>query len=111
MKLNTVVCKPNLDDDMTKLVLELMPERWKIFEVLPVEGQNDGDVEELLLDNGEFQSWVDRHSFVEDYGIQFVPESNELMRGYMPCLMRLEDSIQMQEEVMSMAPQFWTWGY
>ena len=81
MKLNTVVCKPNLDDDMTKLVLELMPERWKIFEVLPVEGQNDGDVEELLLDNGEFQSWVDRHSFVEDYGIQFVPESNELMRG------------------------------
>ena len=81
MKLNTVVCKPNLDDDMTKLVLELMPERWKIFEVLPVEGQNDGDVEELLLDSGEFQSWVDRHSFVEDYGIQFVPESNELMRG------------------------------
>ena len=89
MKLNTVVCKPNLDDDMTKLVLELMPERWKIFEVLPVEGQNDGDVEELLLDNGEFQSWVDRHSFVEDYGIQFVPESNELMRGSYH-VMRLE---------------------
>ena len=81
MKLNTVVCKSNLNDDMTELVLELMPERWKIFEVLPVEGQNDGDVEELLLDKGEFQSWVDRHSFVGDYGVQFVPESNDLMRG------------------------------
>ena len=81
MKLNTVVCKPNLSDDMTELVLKLRPERWKIFEVLPVEGQNDGDVDDLLLDDGEFQTWVDRHSWVADEGIQFVPESNELMRG------------------------------
>ena len=81
MKLNTVVCKPNLDDDMSELVLKLRPERWKIFEVLPVEGQNDGDVDDLLLDEGEFQSWVDRHAWIADEGIQFVPESNELMRG------------------------------
>ena len=81
MKLNTVVCKPNLDDDMTELVLDLKPERWKIFEVLPVDGQNDGDVDELLLDDGEFQTWVDRHASVAESGIQFVPESNDLMRG------------------------------
>lgn len=81
MKLNTVVCKPNLDDDMTELVLKLRPERWKIFEVLPVEGQNDGDVDDLLIDEGEFQTWVDRHAWIADEGIQFVPESNELMRG------------------------------
>ncbi|MEE2759316.1 MAG: viperin family antiviral radical SAM protein [Candidatus Thermoplasmatota archaeon] len=81
MKLNTVVCKPNLDDDMMELVLKLRPERWKIFEVLPVDGQNDGDVDDLLLDEGEFQTWVDRHASIADEGIQFVPESNELMRG------------------------------
>lgn len=81
MKLNTVVCKPNLDDDMTALVLELKPERWKIFEVLPVEGQNDGDVDELLLVTGEFETWIERHAWVADEGIQFVPESNDLMRG------------------------------
>ena len=81
MKLNTVVCKPNLQDDMTALALELRPERWKIFEVLPVEGQNDGDVDDLLLEDGEFQKWVERHAWVADEGIQFVPESNELMRG------------------------------
>ncbi len=81
MKLNTVVCKSNLDDDMTDLVLKLRPERWKIFEVLPVEGQNDGDVDDLLLAEGEFQTWVDRHAWVANEGIQFVPESNELMRG------------------------------
>jgi len=81
MKLNTVVCKPNLDDDMTALVLELKPERWKIFEVLPVEGQNDGEVDELLLVTGEFETWIERHAWVADEGIQFVPESNDLMRG------------------------------
>ena len=81
MKLNTVVCKPNLDDDMTALVLELKPERWKIFEVLPVEGQNDGDVDELLLGTGEFETWTERHAWVANHGIQFVPESNDLMRG------------------------------
>ena len=81
MKLNTVVCQANLHDDMADLVLELRPERWKIFEVLPVRGQNDGDIEPLLLANGEFQTWVDRHAHVAEYGIQFVPESNDLMRG------------------------------
>ena len=81
MKLNTVVCKANLEDDMSELVMELRPERWKIFEVLPVEGQNDGDVDDILLEEGEFNSWVERHKWVADEGIQFVPESNELMRG------------------------------
>jgi radical S-adenosyl methionine domain-containing protein 2 len=81
MKLNTVVCRANLEDDMSALVMELKPERWKIFEVLPVEGQNDGDVDDMLLEENEFNSWVKRHKWVADEGIQFVPESNELMRG------------------------------
>jgi radical S-adenosyl methionine domain-containing protein 2 len=81
MKLNTVVCRANLEDDMSALVMELKPERWKIFEVLPVEGQNDGDVDDMLLEENEFNSWVKRHKWVADEGIQFGPESNELMRG------------------------------
>jgi radical S-adenosyl methionine domain-containing protein 2 len=76
-----VVCRANLEDDMSALVMELKPERWKIFEVLPVEGQNDGDVDDMLLEENEFNSWVKRHKWVADEGIQFVPESNELMRG------------------------------
>ncbi len=81
MKLNTVVCKSNLDDDMSDLVLQLKPERWKIFEVLPVDGQNDGDVDELLLEKGEFESWLNRHSWVSNVGIPFISESNDEMRG------------------------------
>lgn len=81
MKLNTVVCRHNVNDDMSELVSELRPERWKIFQVLPVEGQNDDDIDDLLISSNEFQTWVERHSHIEEIGIQFVPESNDLMRG------------------------------
>ena len=81
MKLNTVVCSHNLDDDMTSLVRELMPERWKIFQVLEVKGQNDDEIEDLLVTQQAFNNWIERHRIVSEEGIQFVPESNDLMRG------------------------------
>ena len=81
MKLNTVVNAMNVDDDMTELVLKLRPDRWKIFQVLPVDGQNDGLVDPLLISGAEFDAWITRHHEVVQAGIDFVPESNELMRG------------------------------
>ena len=81
MKLNTVVCKANLDNNMTETVLQLMPERWKAFQVLPIDGQNDGRVEDLLISEDEFSEWVERHKGVSNEGINFIPETNELMTG------------------------------
>jgi radical S-adenosyl methionine domain-containing protein 2 len=81
MKLNTVVCKQNVHDDMSKLVSELMPERWKIFQVLPVTGQNDLSVDELLISEEEFSIWVKRHRDKIDSSIDLVAESNDLMTG------------------------------
>ena len=81
MKLNTVVNAMNLDDDMSELVLKLRPDRWKIFQVLPVDGQNDGLVDPLLINEVEFGSWLERHQHVAQAGIDFVPESNNLMRA------------------------------
>ena len=81
MKLNTVVCKQNIDDDMSKLVSELMPERWKIFQVLPVNGQNDLSVNELLITEEQFSNWLQRHRGKIDSSIDLVAESNDLMTG------------------------------
>jgi len=80
MKLNTVVCRTNLDDDMCELVLGLQPDRWKVFQVLPVEGQNDGDVDSLLITHEEFMQWVKRHTDPVK-GLEPVHESNDVMRG------------------------------
>ena len=50
--------------------------------MLPIEGQNSGRVEPLLLTEDEFQAWVARHrAAVEQGGVTMVTESNELMRG------------------------------
>ena len=45
IKLNTVVTSANAHDDMTKIVKKINPTRWKIFQVLKIEGENDGHVE------------------------------------------------------------------
>ena len=41
IKVNTVVTRSNLKEDLTGFILEACPERWKLLQVLPVKGQND----------------------------------------------------------------------
>ena len=76
LKLNTVVTSHNVDDDMSALVTSLSPHRWKVFQVLRVEGENDDTWDDLVVPDKAFTSWVDRHSHLEP-----VVESNDLMRG------------------------------
>lgn len=81
MKLNTVVTRHNQDDDMRALVIRLKPERWKAFQVLPVAGQNDAKIDDLLISRENFRRWVNRHEEVRDHEISFIAEDNDLMRG------------------------------
>lgn len=81
LKMNTVVTAANWDEDLAPLVLDLRPERWKVFQALPVAGQNDGSIDDLLVTDEQFNSFVARHQQIESAGIRLVPESNELMTG------------------------------
>lgn len=47
LKINTVVSASNMNEDMTELINYAKPARWKIFQVLPIKGQNDANVERL----------------------------------------------------------------
>ena len=42
IKLNTVVTRVNMNDDMLAVAEQIQPDRWKVFKVLPIEGQNNG---------------------------------------------------------------------
>lgn len=66
---------------MTSLVLALRPERWKVLQALPIAGQNDGRIDDLLITREQFDRFVARHREVETAGIHLVPESNDLMTG------------------------------
>lgn len=81
LKVNTVVTSLNVGEDMSSLIAALRPERWKILQVLPIEGQNDGKVEPLLCTPGDFEAFVERHRGLEAKDITLVPEDNYAIRG------------------------------
>ncbi len=81
LKVNTVVTRQNLHDDMRGLIRKLRPARWKVFQVLPVTGQNDGLVEPLLVTRQEFEGWVERHRELDAEGIGPVAEDNRDLTG------------------------------
>ena len=82
IKLNTVVTSANVHDDMTAVVKEINPTRWKIFQVLKIDGENDGRVEALLVSESSFDEYIDRHmESLSSTSIQVVPENNDAMLG------------------------------
>ena len=81
LKINTVVTRSNYNEDLAGFIARARPERWKLLQVLPVRGQNDGLVENLVITGEEFAQYVSRNRYVESVGIVVVPESNDLMTG------------------------------
>lgn len=84
-KLNTVVCSHNWMEDMRATIAELAPFRWKVFQVLLVEGENENlpveakgriaHARDFLISDEQFEAFCVRHKHLEC----FVPESNLLM--------------------------------
>lgn len=81
LKLNTVVHRLNQDEDFNAFVRELRPSRWKLFQVLPVDGQNHERFAEFELERASFDGFVDRHRGLAAEGVVLVSEANEDMRG------------------------------
>lgn len=81
VKLNTVVTRLNYKEDMSAFVRRVRPHRWKVLQVLPVKGQNDGIVDELLISTKQFEEFVGQHKSLQTAGFQLVAETNDLMRG------------------------------
>ena len=86
-KLNTVVCDLNWQEDMSSTIQDLQPFRWKVFQVLFVEDENDAstsdtilderkrDARALLISQEQFEVFCGKHRHLD----AFVPEPNDLM--------------------------------
>lgn len=79
LKINTVVTKLNLHEDMRPLIRSINPDRWKVFQVMKREGENHNTVERLLISQDEFERYVKRNDMVLENGSTPKFESNELM--------------------------------
>lgn len=80
LKVNTVVTRLNFSEDMRPLIAQLHPLRWKVFQMLVVEGQNDSYSEALMPTAREFEAF--RHvneRLLLDSGLPPTFESGEEM--------------------------------
>jgi radical S-adenosyl methionine domain-containing protein 2 len=76
LKLNTVVTKKSLTDDWTDFIRKNGVERWKVFKVLKIEGENDDSFDELEVTDAEFEEFKARHAEVAEV---MVTENNDEM--------------------------------
>ena len=79
LKINTVVTSVTWQDDLTSFIRAAKPERWKLLQALPIEGQNDAHIADFKIATRQFEAYVQRNRTVENDGINVVPENNELM--------------------------------
>lgn len=80
-KVNTVVSRLNWRENMSRFISQSAISRWKILQIMQVDGQNDAFIDSLLIDGRRFGSFLQRHRNVEGTGIRVVPEPVESIRG------------------------------
>ncbi|MDC1266688.1 viperin family antiviral radical SAM protein [Crocinitomicaceae bacterium] len=78
LKINTVVNSYNVNENMTEFIHKFKIQRWKVFQVLPIQGENDHSIDEMKVSSIQFQEYLKRHEMVSDV---LVPENNKQMKG------------------------------
>ena len=80
LKINTVVNQTNYQENMNEFLLNAQPQRWKVLQVLPINGQNDSKVTDFLIPQNSFNQFINNHQRVAKT-IPLIAESNEDMKG------------------------------
>ncbi len=79
VKLNTVVMRCNMHEDWSSFILSNKVQRWKVFKILKIEGENDQHYDELKISDEEFSNFVKRHSHLDAQEVVLAPENNDAM--------------------------------
>lgn len=84
LKINTTVTKMNYFEDMKSFISSLCPERWKIFQVLHMKGQND-DALDLFITLDEFEKFKSINGgLILDNGTSPILESaDDMLDSYL----------------------------
>jgi len=80
LKINTVVNSKNYNEQMNEFIRYAKPKRWKLFQVLPIAGQNDLNINEFKISDEQFRLFLENHNDLYDI-TSIVPESNSQMKG------------------------------
>lgn len=81
LKINTVVNRHNCEESqLSELINKLQPMRWKIFQALPVKGQNDLFFHELEISETQLEFFLKLNK-ISELAFPVVVENNQSMRG------------------------------
>ena len=80
VKLNTVVSALNWREDFTEFLQGHAVERWKVLQVLHVDGENDAAFPQMAVTREQFQAFVQRHDSLMQ-NMMVAVEDNNAMRG------------------------------
>lgn len=82
LKVNTTVTKSTYREDMHELIEHMNPHRWKIFQMLHIEGQNDSCITDLSITDQQFADFRKRHQDIRlQNNVMPTFESNDDMIG------------------------------
>lgn len=76
IKINSVITSLNFQDDMHDQITKINPRRWKVFQMLPIEGENDEYSSQLEITSEQFNLFLTNHQ-----DLQPIAESNDAMTG------------------------------
>lgn len=80
LKINTVVHALNYQEDMSNFIRLVNPKRWKVFQVLPIVGQNDTHINEFKITQSQFEVFKNTHANLSNH-VKIVIEDNTAMTG------------------------------
>lgn len=64
LKINTTVTALTWKEDMTDFIQRTYPDRWKVLQMLHIQGENDDSVADLSIKDDEFQYFIDKHKSI-----------------------------------------------
>ena len=79
LKVNSVIHTYNYQEDFTLFISDIKPERWKVFQVLPIKGENDTCIDDFKLSSNQFDTFKQKHQTLNTNGIPTIFEDNNAM--------------------------------
>lgn len=78
LKINSVINKLNYKEDMSWLLEKINPNRWKVFQVLEIKGQNCISIQDLIITQKEFKFFIEKHEFLNP----IIENNNRMLDSY-----------------------------
>lgn len=82
LKINTVVHQLNFNESMLDFIKYTKALRWKVFQILPMKGENDEYIDDFKISKQQFQEFLTNHQELKEKGILISEDNSEMLDSY-----------------------------